>query len=506
MKELRSEQEKAAYLEDESRLHGSADAVFLPAGEAQIRTLLRRFPTQPITVQGARTGVAGGAVPSSGLVFCLERMNRILDLHTEEQTAVVEPGLPLAVLQRELRRHGLFFPPDPTETTASIGGMAANDSSGARSFHYGSTRRFITALHVLLADGSLLRLRRGEHRCRDGHFCLRTDDGRILRGELPRLPVPAAAKNTAGYYLRPDMDLIDLFLGSEGTLGIITRLTLRLLPLPRFTGGAVLFLPREEAVLPLVESLRGRRAADLPSRPLALEFFGRDALALMRETGQNGSALRAQSPVPAAADGALYVEFCGDDRTRLCDALIASGRRLAEAGGDPALTWAAVSARDLARLKDFRHAAPVSVNEEIARLRQEHPHITKVGTDMAVPDRCLAGIYHLYRNDLARSGMRSAVFGHIGNNHLHVNILPRSDEEYRRARALHTRWAASAAAMGGTVSAEHGIGKLKTWLLRQQYSREDLAAMRELKKIFDPHFRLGPGTIFAAEPAEAENE
>ena len=128
--------------------------------------------------------------------------------------------------------------------------------------------------------------------------------------------------------------------------------------------------------------------------------------------------------------------------------------------------------------------------------RQSDPSITKLGSDMSVPDRCLEEVFDMYRTDLQKEGFQTSLFGHIGNNHLHCNIMPRTDEEYARGKALYTRWAEEIVRMGGSVSAEHGIGKLKIWLLQKLYSEKDLQAMADLKRLFDPQMRLSPGNMF----------
>ncbi len=169
---------------------------------------------------------------------------------------------------------------------------------------------------------------------------------------------------------------------------------------------------------------------------------------------------------------------------------------ITEAGGDPADSWFAFRGPDMVRLKEFRHAAPVCVNERVSEIRKSHSTITKLGTDMSVPDSRLDEVFAMYRRDLAREGFQTSLFGHIGNNHLHCNIIPRDEEEYLRGKELYTRWAEEVVRMGGSVSAEHGIGKLKVWLLQKLYSEEDLQAMFELKRLFDPQLRLNPGNIF----------
>lgn len=166
-------------------------------------------------------------------------------------------------------------------------------------------------------------------------------------------------------------------------------------------------------------------------------------------------------------------------------------------GADDDDCWMADNPKDLEIHKVFRHATPEAVNLLIDQRRKECPGLTKLGTEMSVPDEQLETVMQLYRDDLAAAGLEYVIFGHVGNNHVHVNILPRSMEELAEGKALYLKWAAEVVAVGGSVSAEHGIGKIKVSLLKIMFGLEGIAAMRELKKIFDPEGVLNPGNLFS---------
>ena len=174
---------------------------------------------------------------------------------------------------------------------------------------------------------------------------------------------------------------------------------------------------------------------------------------------------------------------------------MAAAERLPEFGADPDACILADNPHDLEKLKLFRHSAPEMVNSAIDERRKIHPGLVKLGTDMSVPDARLADVLALYEKDLAASGLEHLIFGHIGANHLHVNVLPRHPADYDAGRALYARWAAQVIAWGGSISAEHGIGKLKRDLFRQMAGDAALAQMRALKKLFDPDGLLNPGTL-----------
>jgi D-lactate dehydrogenase (cytochrome) len=297
------------------------------------------------------------------------------------------------------------------------------------------------------------------------------------------------------------MDLVDLFIGMEGTLGVLTGIELRLLPAPAFVWGMTVFLPSEENALKFVRILRGETVTGFGFsgavlKPVAIEFFNRNVLGLLRRHKREQSVFADLPEIPDHARVAVYVEFHGEAEETVSAAVLGVSNVLTALDGDEDATWLATEPRELARLARFRHAAPEAVNLMIDERRKQHPGLTKLGTDMAVPDASLEEIMTLYNRDLQATGLDSVIFGHIGNNHLHVNILPRDPGEYVRGRALYLDWAREVVAMGGTVSAEHGIGKLKTEFLELMYGPEALEEMRALKRVFDPQGLLNRGNLF----------
>ena len=489
----------ADYLRDESRRVGRADRIAFPRTEAEVLAALAeaRAAKLPVTTQGARTGVTGGAVPEGGLVLNLAHMDKIA---VEGETLRVQPGATLAAIRAAVPPH-LYFAPDPTETSASIGGMISCNSSGALSFLHGPTRNHILGLRVALLSGDVLDLRRGRDKTAGLRFQLGS-----LSGELPHLRRPAV-KNAAGYFVDPDMDLVDLFVGAEGTLGVVTEATLRLLPAPGAVWGLMAFLPSTAAVVGFVDALRGGQGTEgrgtrdegggqrSGAALAALEYFDARCLGFLRE---HADELASKGiAVPALPDGSacVYAEWHAPDAAAAESAVLAAAERLPEFGADPDTCVLADNPHDLEKLKLFRHAAPEMVNSAIDERRKIHPGLVKLGTDMSVPDARLADVLAMYEQDLAASGLEYLIFGHIGANHLHANILPRHPADYDAGRALYARWAAQVIAWGGSISAEHGIGKLKRDLFRQMVGDAALAQMRDLKKLFDPDGLLNPGTL-----------
>jgi D-lactate dehydrogenase (cytochrome) len=513
------------YLRDESRRTGRADSICFPASEADVIEALGEALRQhaTVTIQGGRTGITAGAVPEGGCILNLSRMKRISGLRLDETakrfSVTVQPGVLLSELTAALaslefdtagwsaeslaalaalRAAGRqFFPVDPTETSATIGGMVACNASGSRTFLYGSTRDHVESLSFVVADGTPLHLRRGEQFATGRSFALAAGERRY-EGRLPAYRMPQV-KNAAGYHVSDEMDLLDLFIGMEGTLAVITEIELRLTPLPPAIWGLMAFMPSEAAALKLVRALRAETVAGLQAHasmaPAAMEYFNADALTLLRCQKNLNPAFAALPDIDKRHAVALYVEYHGDEE-RVSAGAESAAAVIEELGGDGDSVWLASDDRERERMRFFRHAVPESVNLLIDERRRSYPELTKLGTDMSVPDERLEEVMALYSRDLAAAGLESIIFGHIGNNHVHVNILPRTPDEYQKGKQLYLAWARQVVTWGGSVSAEHGIGKLKREMLQVMYGEEGVRQMRELKSVFDPYRVMNKGNLF----------
>ena len=471
------------FLRDESRMEGRAERIGFPTTTAEVCEALAiaRQNGWPVTVQGGRTGITGGCVPEGGLILNLSRMNRIGPVEGHYMT--VQPGAALDGIRRAVTAgsgNALFFPPDPTETTATIGGMVSTNASGARSFRYGPVRRWIHAIEVVLPNGEAVGLERGVQRADGRDFQVGHVTGRLP--ELPHLRRCGSAKHAAGYVIRPDMDLVDLFIGAEGTLGVVTSITLALRPRPEMQCGLTAFFASEGQALVFVRSLR--EAMD--AAPTAIEFFDDRSLELLRRMKSSHPAFAGLPELRSTYHTAIYFEY---DRA-VPDAAAEAVERQAVA------CWLAEGEDEIGKMKNFRHALPEAVNLLIAERRRTLPTLTKLGTDLAAPDDRLEAMMEMYRSGLTEAGVDYVIFGHIGNNHVHVNVLPRSLEEAERAKALHREWARQMTAWGGSVAAEHGIGKSKRELLELMAGADGIEQMRQLKARFDPAGLLNPGNLF----------
>lgn len=478
MKSKSQPHEIESFLTDASFMReGYADRVVFPESVADVAEVLAAANRErvPVTVSGAGTGTVGGRVAFGGTVLATDRLNRVKSIVREDGggTAVVEAGVILGELQRAVDQQGLLYPPDPTERGCFIGGTVATNASGARTFKYGPTRNYVRRLQVVLASGEVLDLRRGDVRA-DATGRMRVGSVEVI---LPTYQMPQTRKNASGYFVAPEMDGVDLFIGSEGTLGVICEVEVRLLPKPDGLLSGVVFFEKESDLLALVADARERAAAR------ALEFFDQESLDF----------LRGKYPeIPAQAVGAIFFEQETSAETE--EAVLNEWMALLDRHHAFADSWFATNEPDQARLREFRHQLPVLMNEWFARYNQR-----KVSTDMAVPDEAFAGLFQLYRDTLRSSHLRYTIFGHIGDNHVHVNILPRDDSEAGRAREIYVEFLKYAASVGGTLSAEHGVGKLKREYLRLFYSEEQLRQMAAIKRAFDPNGILGRGNIFPEE-------
>ncbi|HVB34198.1 MAG TPA: FAD-binding oxidoreductase [Patescibacteria group bacterium] len=443
------------YLTDASGFRGRADRVFLPRDEPELIETVRAASEQdiPLAIAGAGTGVTGGRVPLGGWVISMERFTR---LEIGNGRARAGAGVSLADLHKAAAATMQFYAPDPTECSAWVGGTLATNASGSRSFRYGDSRRHTLGLRVVLADGTAREWKRGQS----------------VDFPIDPLPAPATTKHTAGYYLRSGMDWVDLFIGSEGTLGIITEAELRLLPAPRDLLTGVVFFPGDDAALDAVDAWRSIDGLRM------IEYFDGQSLALLRTRFDE---------IPPQAGAAILIEQ--ESSPEESDAWL---DRLEAAKALTEESWFAANDSDRERFRKFRHALPEMVNDIVRR-----NGCLKMGSDFAVPVKRNREMLAFYRDRLqAEFPGQFVIFGHIGDAHVHANILPKSGAEAERAKNLIMEFARKAVKLGGTVSAEHGLGKHKRHLLEIQFTAEEIDRMRAVKRRLDPKGLLGRGNLF----------
>lgn len=438
-----------AYSYDATFQQRLPDAVVLPATTDEVAAVLRVASREaiPIIARGASTSLAGGTIPiDGGLVLNLARMNRVVEVDVANSCVVVEAGCVTADLQRTVEAAGLFYPPDPASLQQStIGGNVACNAGGPRCLKYGVTKDYVLGMTVVLADGRVLRL-----------------GGRLH-------------KNVTGY------QLMQLIVGSEGTLAVVTELTLRLRPLPRVRRTAIAFFPRIDDASAAVAAIG---AAGL--LPATLELMDGVCINVVEDHAHLGLRRDSEALLILEADGnheSLVAEEL-EEIAEVCRRLGASDVRVAHSDAERDAIW----------------AARRSINSALARLRP-----SRLGEDIVVPRACVPDLVRRIREISAEVGLPIAVFGHAGDGNMHPNILfDRSIEgEIDRLEAAATAIFRAALSLGGTLSGEHGIGTLKKAFLEEDLGPEAVEVMRSIKRALDPQGILNPHKMFPDEPGDA---
>ncbi len=462
------------YLEDTSNIQGRASSLYIPQSSEELREIIIKsnMSKSPITIQGGRTGTTGGCVPLEGAVVSTEKLNKIVDIDYKNKEVVVEPGASLEDLENELNKLRLTLRAQPTESLAFAGGVASTCASGTRGFKYKSIRNYIKELSIILTDGLLITIRRGEVFSRKRKFSF-SMSGKQFNFSLPGYNMPPV-KTQAGYFVKDDMDIIDLFIGSEGTLGVIVKLALSVQEMPQDIFDMVVFFKKETDALSFVDRVQEMKQSN-ELFPSSLEFFDSNSINFLKTY---------YSQIPSSSY-AVYLEQESDSGDK--DELIEKWSELIESYGISLdSVWFADSLKERKKVYEFRHKLPQLINEFLRANNQ-----TKLSTDISVPHENFRTMYSFYKDTAKKLKIDYVNFGHIGENHLHFNFLPLNESEHKKAELAIIEFAREAVSLGGSISAEHGIGKVKKHLLEIMYGRKNVEDMAKLKKYFDPFFILG---------------
>lgn len=453
------------FLEDSSNLSGGyADGVYIPENEKELIDAIKECNGEkiPLTVSAGQTGTTGGCIPFGGWLLTTQKLNKIIDLNVKEKYAIVEPGASLEQIEKEVSNHHLLYAPDPTEKTATIGGNVNTNASGGRCYRFGSTRDHILGLRVVLASGEVIELERGKL----------TTKYKVLNTNY----TSPSIKSSAGYYSRPNMDLLDLFIGSEGTLGIVSQIKIKLVPELKETLDLVIFFPAEQKAVDFVTQAK----KETLSKVNFYEFFDANTLQMLKT---------AYPHIPEKAKAAVYIE----QETESEQDIDHWAKLIKKYSASIDNCWLGMDHTQKEELAKFRHAIPEHINE----LFKKH-HLIKLAADIAVPEGKFREMLQYYNLSLTTDHLPLFFikFGHIGDNHLHVNLLPKNEDELILAKDLIMRFVKKGISLGGTVSAEHGIGKIKRDYLKEMYGSAGINEMRKIKHYFDPEQVLNPGNIF----------
>lgn len=466
----------AGYLTDASNLPGHASALYRPRTAEEAAAVIRGCQArgEPLTVAARRTSTTGASVPMGGAVLSTELLVEPCILQGDR--ARVGAGWLLGEFQARAEAAGWMFTPDPTSRLeCSVGGAIACNASGARTYRYGPTRPWVESVEVVTPTGEILEV----------------DRATPAPWPVPRWSEPQV-KTAAGYF--PSDNHLDLLIGAEGTLGLITAATVRLIPAPAGVLTFLAYFPDEAAMLGFLGAARamggrwdgaggtgaGKPLAMHTYAPRCIEYFDRRALDLIRgrmpEAPEAHAALMLEVEHRGGEDGAAALEFW-------FGVLEAGGATLEQ-------TVVAEEEAGRQRLHRLRHALPATVNEIIAR-----NGVQKVGTDFSVPDAALPEMLRAYEEIPAAAGMAAVCFGHLGDNHLHLNLLPKDRAELARAREIYMELARRAVSLGGSVSAEHGIGRLKRAHLALMVPEAVREGWRAMRRAADPAGIFGRGVM-----------
>lgn len=489
----------APYLQDAARTPGGhAPVVLLPRSEGEVAWALREAPA--VLPVGAQSSLTGGATPFGEWVLSLARLDAIGPV--ADGAVRAGAGVALSSLEDALRPQGVFYPPVPTFRGALVGGVCSTNAAGASTFKYGSTRDWVRALTVVLAGGEVLDVARGRCLARDGAFAIERADGSTLVVPAPSYAMPRVAKRSAGYHSEPGLDLVDLLVGSEGTLGVITEAVLAVRPAPARLLVWAAFAGESDA-LAAVRRLREdalqtrageRRGLDVAS----IESVDARCLELLREDGldrEHGV------PLPPAARAALLFAVESEDGAFADDAFELIEEMCGPGLDGPTLVAPPGDDRRAGALLAMREGVPLAVNRRIRATQREHAGVHKVAGDMIVPCERLPEAMALYRAAFARRGLDHALWGHASDGNIHANAIPRSEGDVHAGEEAIAEMGEAVLAMGGCPMSEHGVGRdpVKQALLRRLYGDDGIAQMRATRRALDPEGRLSPGVLFPRE-------
>ncbi|MBI3599453.1 MAG: FAD-binding protein [Nitrospinae bacterium] len=437
---MSSDEDRICYSYDATGKMGIPDVVVKPKTADEVSAIVKIANREkiPVVPRGAGSGFVGGSIPiHGGIALVMTDMNCLIELDEENMIAVVEPGMVTYNLQQEVEKRGLFYPPDPASLKiCTIGGNAATCAGGPRALKYGVTKDYILGLDAVLPDGEIL------------HAGVKT------------------AKGVVGY------DLTKLMVGSEGTLGVITKINLKLLPLPEKIKTALAVFPKIDDASIAVSKIIASRI--LPS---SLEFMDQSAVKCVEDYIHAG--------LPTDAEALLLIEVDGDE--------ISVERQIEKIGN----VCSDTGARDVKIAKDEAERESIWKARRAISPALGHIAPTKINEDITVPRNKVPDIIRRLKNIAERYKLNIVNFGHAGDGNLHVNIMTdrRNTEEMKRADEAVSEIFSATLELGGTISGEHGIGITKSRYIKDELGVTGIEVTKKIKRVFDPDNIMNPGKI-----------
>ncbi len=459
------------FLKDESNYESKGiEKVYVPENEEELLQLISQND-KPFTVYGGGTGIVGGAVADGGIVISTSAFNKI-KVDVNKKTVEAGSGVLLKDLNGELSKHNLWYPVDSTEQTATIGGNVATNAWGTRSFKYGSARNFVKGIGTVLPLKKRFSVNRGEIKANGDKFDFLLD-GKRINFSITDLSEKMDMKNNCGYYMKNEMDITDLFIGAEGTLGIITGVKLKVLDLPWDVYAFMIPFKEKQNAVDFVGYVKQKEI-------LSLEYMDHSSVDLLKQ----------KYPVLHDAGCLVFFEMEAqkENEDKMFDDLYDVTKKF-NIEEDSVIISRTKKKESI--VYKIRESLPQTINEMIRQKKTQ-----KISTDFAVNDKNFDKMMHIYDNILSDTKIKHFVYGHIGMNNLHINFIPENEMQRQDALTLYDAMAKEMTSIGGTVSAEHGIGKLKKKYLRYMYSDKTINKMKEIKKTFDPDNLCNRGDIF----------
>jgi D-lactate dehydrogenase (cytochrome) len=517
-----------SYLNDESGLvrDGHADRIFFPTTEDELREIVRQANEQqmPFTISGGGTGISGGRVPLSGWIISTEDMfslisksnsskytDSITSKEFEYHLEVIDEThahltLPVSMtvkgIQELCRELGWFYPPDPTERSCFIGGNVVTNASGARSFKFGPTRNWIHSLRVILPNSDLLSLDRNSPPL--GSQKTIEIEGEMKKYSVPRPQIPfvESTKNVAGLVISDDFQPIDLFVGNDGLMGIISEVTIKLIPQPSEIINIFVYVDSLQQAIELAKIAQQQRIQSLNPIPMSVEYLDDRAISILSK----------KIELPPEVKGLVILEQEASSEDILFEYINFWTEIFDQLG--IIHTSVAQTLAEVEHHKDLRHMIPETINEMARQNGQP-----KLGTDYSAPLQLMEEMHQLavelgenFEGEIFPEGRPGNVFGyaiwsHFGDNHVHLNFLPRTEEQKELAKSYMTKYMRQVVDWKGSIAAEHGLGK-KTFegapALQLQLGFEGLKEIYDIKKILDPLLLLNRENLLGRNLARYE--
>ena len=490
-----------SYLRDESCLRGEASWIAFPSSPQEVADVLAwaRERKEPVTVRGGGTGITGSAVPMGGVLLCTSRLLQEPSLSMDpEGNLLVTAGaaVTLEQLQEAIARRrfahgdqealkrlqeGYFFAVDPTETTATLGGMYASNAGGLTAMVHGRMADYVEKIGMVLADGSYQEIARGQYRWGEPIPFLRKMGSPVCCGDRKFSQLSPASGE----------DLIDVLAGSEGMLGIVTQLTVRLSLSPAGRWGLYIFCDSRQTACGLMEELKtgcGETAATLET----VEYFSRESLALLQSYRARVPALSALPELPQGVPFALYCELTAASEEELEEGLMAVMACTDRFAIPEENIWAASESRELKLFHALRHAVPEAVNMKIGALQRNFPHARKIAADFSFRDKKPEQLLSLFQQVGEKYQLEEIVFGHLAAGMPHINFICENQSQLDRALSAVAFLAAAVDPGEGELFHENGLGKTRSPLLQTIASPQQLRLMEQVKLAFDPEQLLNP--------------